>query len=241
MPAMRVPPPPAVAARLPAAIAPGMAGEQDAAGSRAASCWHRPCTASTSLGGPLHALSPAMLVCVGAEALLWTTPAAAGQQQMAMADEEDYGSYDQLTKSAVYRLLKELLPTSASFPSVCYLLMIVGAQFATGSMRAGRAMPRRAMPCHAMWHRPAIHAMPCQCHVPPCHALSCLTWAAHKPASPTPALIAQGNLHPGPAAAEGALLPAGSGGPLRAPAGGPHAAGCRAAEGWQGCTGGAAG
>ena len=74
---------------------------------------------------------------------MWTTPAATGQQQVALADEEDYGSYDQVTKSAVYRLLKELLPTSAAFPSVPLFRFCVWEEF-------GRAGEETAGEAHAL-------------------------------------------------------------------------------------------
>ena len=46
---------------------------------------------------------------------MWTVPpCGAGPYQP--GDEDDYASYDQVTKSEVYRLLKDLLPTQAAFP-----------------------------------------------------------------------------------------------------------------------------
>lgn len=51
----------------------------------------------------------------GADPCVWTAPpSGAGPYQP--GDEEDFASYDQVTKSEVYRLLKELLPTQAAFP-----------------------------------------------------------------------------------------------------------------------------
>ena len=51
----------------------------------------------------------------GADPCVWTEPpCGAGPYQP--GDEEDYASYDQVTKSEVYRLLKNLLPTQAAFP-----------------------------------------------------------------------------------------------------------------------------
>lgn len=51
----------------------------------------------------------------GADPCVWTVPpCGAGPYQP--GEEEDYASYDQVTKSEVYRLLKDLLPTQAAFP-----------------------------------------------------------------------------------------------------------------------------
>ncbi|KAI7838481.1 hypothetical protein COHA_007744 [Chlorella ohadii] len=60
----------------------------------------------------------------GADPCVWTAPTSgAGPYQP--GDEEDFASYDQVTKSEVYRLLKDLLPTQAAFPATFTLAQLL--------------------------------------------------------------------------------------------------------------------
>ncbi|PRW45403.1 ankyrin-3 isoform X9 isoform A [Chlorella sorokiniana] len=64
------------------------------------------------------------LLDAGIEPCVWTTPPN-GTGPFQPGDEEDYASYDQVTKSEVYRLLKDLLPTQAAFPATFTLAQLL--------------------------------------------------------------------------------------------------------------------